>query len=629
MGSCIIIGIVVLGVVILYWLSRQCQKFPRLAALMGSGPVVPSVKASALNFTNALNRVGIDSQNFYMDFTGEGATYPLHGSGDSDKISDLLSAICKSVSGKPFVLRDLQLEIQTVRNTVDSSFIDFHAIPVNHLDGSTKLPDGSRIEQHIPEFNSSATRDFNTIAKLDMATGMATFPSPPQGWPTGRVPTTLASTRATPYLSQGESLALAFFADGPQARVNNGGRVTNYRYVVPMYTQSITWFVARAWVPTSDAGHPNAQRITTTSGKSMLVRPRTSAETENIHMLRGKNRIMETVSKAVEIKDGAARVDAFQQRYSHKCIDFGELMMMGAIQDDGSRCAITPQLDAVFQMWVNTKPPHEQQRQIGFYEIITQAADYLRERNVLPSPYVRVQTGSEAFVVFMSIKERYLNANTYNISPTALCAKAQLGKIYMPTPVGDTGWMVVDTDGELPVPETEGEYFIGWKIDTQPPGSTRVRDRANPAIDWCLSHGYKIHQGPGIIFVTGGDYAHSGAQEPYLLEHESRPIPSQNETQAQLEARIEAQKPYVHWRLDSPSVIGGSLKLGAWTEANVGAGQRPLLSVGTTTPRSFKSRSENFLGSFDQRLLSDREKLKQYLADYPIKDKNYVVTRVM
>ena len=30
-----------------------------------------------------------------------------------------------------------------------NNFFDFHTIPTKHLDGSTKLPDGSRVEQHI------------------------------------------------------------------------------------------------------------------------------------------------------------------------------------------------------------------------------------------------------------------------------------------------------------------------------------------------------------------------------------------------------------------------------------------------------------------------------------------------
>ena len=121
--------------------------------------------------------------------------------------------------------------------------------------------------------------------------------------------------------------------------------------------------------------------------------------------------------------------------------------------------------------------------------------------------------------------------------------------------------------------------------------------------------------------------AHHGTQEPYLLEHNYKPVIRNNETKLQFKNRIKEQLPNVHWRLDKPDVISKSNIKGSFTEANVGAAQNMLLSVGTKTKKHKISRSPNFLGKYYQEFLSNPEKLKKLVNRKPGKNEVYEITR--
>ena len=104
--------------------------------------------------------------------------------------------------------------------------IDFHCIPTKHLDGSAKLPDGSRVESHIEYFNPKAITDYplKDVMSIDWISGMAKFTDPSNTFGyeiTKEFPTTLASTRVTPQMDQAEYLGLTFFQDGKQSRLNS------------------------------------------------------------------------------------------------------------------------------------------------------------------------------------------------------------------------------------------------------------------------------------------------------------------------------------------------------------------------------------------------------------------------
>ena len=121
-----------------------------------------------------------------------------------------------------------------------------------------------------------------------------------------------------------------------------------------------------------------------------------------------------------------------------------------------------------------------------------------------------------------------------------------------------------------------------------------------------------------MIYETCGDFAHSGTQEPYLLEHNYVNDAAQpGESQAAYNSRTKSQLPRVHWRLDKPSVIQKSLMRGQVTVANVGAGQMALASIGTKTPITTPSRSQNFLGKMYQQLLFNRTLIHQLCNNMP------------
>ena len=105
--------------------------------------------------------------------------------------------------------------------------------------------------------------------------------------------------------------------------------------------------------------------------------------------------------------------------------------------------------------------------------------------------------------------------------------------------------------------------------------------------------------------------AHHGTQEPYLLKHNYTPVRREHETEDEFRDRVKCQLPLVHWRLDEPRVIFKSNTIGSFTEANVGAAQNMLLSVGTKTHTDTASRSPNFLGRHYQDLLAEPQKIQQ------------------
>ena len=186
--------------------------------------------------------------------------------------------------------------------------------------------------------------------------------------------------------------------------------------------------------------------------------------------------------------------------------------------------------------------------------------------------------------------------------------------------------MVVPEDFELDVPGDAGEYFIGWTILNQP-ANTDMANLENPTngnkaaqVTWAQNNGYKIHNGPGVMFLTGGDFPHFGTQEPYLLTANDFPMPRAKESEEEYALRQQNQLPTAHWRLDTPDIILKSLEQGAYTEANVGAGQKMLASIGTKVSIHKESRSKNFLGRYYQELLADPEAIQNLPAKYSRQD---------
>ncbi len=598
---------------------------------------------SSLNYFNVMKRTGMDYKNYYNDFNNEGHMYPLHGVGDLDKTKDIIEKIIKSISGKVFSLTDLGIKIKVTDKTLikPNAFIDFHNIPTKHLDGSSKLPDGSRIEQHIMYFNKNATRDFpNSIAFIDWISGDAYFKKIPLEWNINlnkKIPTTLSSTRNTPYLKQDENLSLVFFMDGKQSRLTNGGFVNSYRYIAPLYATELNWFVAKAWVPCKK-NEINSKKIITSNGNILWVRPRLAKESINLESISyNQNRYMETISKSVNLINTNEKINSFSQRYLDKSMDFGDIILVDEKQLVNKKYRIKHtniknNIDDIFNLWVKNRNQPEKEKQIAYYEMIEYASKILKEMNELPSPYKYVKENSIAYDIFYYIKYSYINIKTYDISISSLITKSQLGKSYMPVPVGDTGWMIVDKENYLQVPKDDGEYFIGWTIKTQP---VNVINKYNnipsskiSTINWCKSNGYKIHQGPGIIFTTGGDFAHHGMQEPYLLEHNYKPVISKFESISDFKIRKQCQIPNVHWRLDKNDVIKKSNIIGTFTETNVGAAQNMLLTIGTKSCKKLPSKSQNFLGRNYQYLLSNPKKIQELLNKKPKKDEVYKIVDV-
>lgn len=603
-----------------------------------------NIKMSSLNYLNSSKRLGFCYKTYYNDFNNEGHMYPVHGVGDIDKTKELMEKIINSVSGKIFSLTDLGINIKVSDESLikKNSFFDFHNIPTKHLDGSTKLPDGTRIEQHIPYFNKNAVKDFgNVIAKIDWISGDARFDYIPKNWDKNLlnpIPTTLSSTRETPFLKQDENLALSFFMDGKQARVTNGGKISNYRYIVPGYATSINWFVAKAWVECSKY-EKSSRKIKTTNGNTLYVRPRKSFETDDLsNIAYNQNRYMETVSKTITINNTHEKYSSFNQRYTKKSINFGDVMLLDKKSNkyslDKELNEISSNIDIIFNNWVSSRKEEEKEKQIAFYEIINYISKYLDSKGILPSPYLYLKENTIPYKIFNYFKQNYINTKTYDISITSLCAKSQLAKSYIPTPIGETGWMIVDKPNELDVPNDNGEYFIGWTINTQPSTDivtnydSSLNGNKKSIIRWCQSNGYTIHQGPGILFLTGGDMAHHGTQEPYILKHNYRPVKRENETNQQFKDRVKDQLPVVHWRLDKPNIIFKSNIKGQFTETNVGAAQNMLLSIGTKTNKNIESRSPNFLGRYYQDLLSDPKKIHELKKRKPNKSEVYEITDV-
>lgn len=581
------------------------------------------IKMSSLTYSNASNRVGFNYKDYYNDFTGEGYMYPMHGVGDLDNINELLKNIKGSINGDTFPLRDLDILIKVADESLlkSNTYFDFHSIPTKHLDGSSKLPDGTRIEQHIPYFNENAERDFkDSLAEIDWISGNAKFKTLPDSWDRSllnNIPTTLYSTRQSPFMKQDENLALTFYMDGKQSRVNNGGAIKNFRYISPGYNTDLNWFVAKAWVECVK-DDKNCKKITTTNGQTLYVRPRTSDETKNLETISyNQNRYMETITPSFTIKNTSDKFNSFNQRYSHKSIDFGDIILLDNKKDQPNLSGIYKEIDEIYNNWVRNKNTLDKEKQIAFYEMINHAAIYLKKRNELPSPYKIVKLNTEAYDIFNFIKKNYINIELYDISITALCTKSQLPKSYIPTPIGDTGWMIIDNNDELNIPDDDGEYFIGWTVTSQPSNSKKsqfnnsINGNKKSIIRWCQTNGYVIHQGPGIIFLTGGDFSHPGNQEPFILKHNYKPIRNENENEEKFNNRKKEQIPLAHWRLDKKDIIMKSNIIGNFTETNVGAGQNMLLSIGTKTNKDLPSKSPNFLGRNYQTLLSQPEKIKE------------------
>lgn len=603
------------------------------------------IKMSSLSYANSAGRIGFDYEKFYNDFTNEGHIYPVHGVGDLDETKTLMKRFIQSSQGEAFRITDLGIKIKITDDSLTrpNSFFDFHNIPTKHLDGSTKLPDGTRIEQHIPYFNPMAEKDFpDSIAKIDWISGNARFDSCPSTWELQdkTLPTSLASTRETPFLEQDEHLALTFFMDGKQCRVNNGGNVSNWRYVVPGYMANIHWFVAKAWVE-AESSDDGAVEITTTSGSKVWVRPRKESETDDLSKIAyNQNRYMQTVSKTVTITNGNDKMNSFNQRYGMKANNFGDIMMLDQpnnvfIDSFNQSSQIVDLFDKEFDEWVGSRNHEKKEKQIAFNEMITKAAEWLKDQDTdFVGPYRYVKNGTKSEKVWKYFRNRYLNLETYNISVTALNTKAQLPKSYIPTPVGETGWMIVESDHELPVPDDDGEYFIGWSIMTQPPngelsnGENPVNGNKANTIRWCQTNGYAIHQGPGIIYLTGGDFPHVGTQEPYILKHNYCPKKLNEETESEFKNREKSQLPTVHWRLDKKEVIEKSLIIGNVTETNVGAGQKMLASIGTKTSIDLPSRSPNFLGRYYQDLLANPQDIQDLVGKNPGEGEVYKVVDI-
>jgi hypothetical protein len=583
------------------------------------------LKSSSLSYANAAGRVGFDFNKYYNDFTNEGHMYPVHGVGDLDNTVDLMKKFIKSAQGDAFGITDLGIDIKVTDPELKNSncFFDYHNIPTKLLDGSTKLPDGSRIESHIPYFTGKSHENDKCAAMIDWISGNAKFVNPalcadvPGFAQIASVehPTSLASTRVTPFLEDAEHLALTFFMDGKQARLTNGGSVSNWRYVVPQGVgKPIAWFVAQAMRPCANDGK-ECETITTTDGQTKSVQARTALETENLQSIASEPRYMKTVSESVSIK-ATTRAAAFNQRYGNKCVDFGDVMLKETPDDNASETDLDQDIVSAVKAACDV---YKEDKQMQFYEMLK----VIKAHNVLNDTYIYDTSPlSEIVEKYMQwFINRYVNIETFNISPKALVNKALLAPSYMWSPVCETGWLVVEAEEELVVPSDHGEYFIGWVIETQamfePPASDSMirQSVVSPTkLQQLVTKGYALHQGPGLIYETCGDFAHSGTQEPYILKHNYQPAQQANESTAAFESRKRSQLPTVHWRLDQPTVINKSRIKGAVTEANVGAGQMALASIGTKTPIQFPSRSKNFLGDHYQTLLSNKTLIQELCA---------------
>jgi hypothetical protein len=616
---------------------------------------VVDIKSSSLSYANAAGRVGFNFATHYNDFNNEGHMYPVHGVGDLDKTRDLMAKFIKSAQGEKFGITDLGIDIKVTDTDLmnNNCYFDFHNIPTKMLDGSTKLPDGSRIESHISYFTGKEDNTNDPCrAKIDWISGMAKFIDNAacseipgfadlavEGHP--GFPTTLMSTRDTPFLRDDENLALAFFMDGKQARLTNGGRVSNWRYVVPLgMGRPLSWFVAQAYVECEDAektaGVGCVEHEATNGGPKLWVRPRTAAETEDPDTIASKPRIMKTVTEAVPI-NAAPRAAAFNQRYADKCVDFGDVVMKPEPDASGdAQVKLRLSDDAgelkIVNTTIATGEKYKDDKQMQFNEMLRAMKDgglfattNIYDTDALPDG---VETVMNWFIA------RYLNKDTtYNISPKALVNKALLPPTYMWSPVCETGWLVVDQEEELVVPDDPlGEYFIGWTVETQPMFESEAHDSmirtstvSPEKLQQLVTKGYKLHQGPGMIFQTCGDFAHSGAQQPFLLEYNYPPArqTQKNEDEGAFASRKKSQLPTVHWRLDTPDVIKKSLDPGAFTKANVGAGQSMLASIGTKTHKDTPSRSKNFLGEKYQDLLANPDTIQGLCGRGPVHGEVY------
>jgi hypothetical protein len=343
----------------------------------------------------------------------------------------------------------------------------------------------------------------------------------------------------------------------------------------------------------------------TTTGNSVYGRPRTAAETDDLSTHPRSNRLMKTVSThTVKIKNGYDRTTSFNQRYGNKQVDYGDIMMKDPedIKDwggndwecDESKTPTTCKAANIYKKWVVDR--FVPNKQIAFYEICDMYVRELGEKLKCPPNTKDLENEcGDQYNHFNEMKEM-LNDQWFNIAVESLSTKCLGVKAYLPTPVGETGWMVVEAPHALEVPSGPGEFFIGWSVLNQPSHRLNVADQ--DALNWAVSHGYKIHQGPGMLYITGGKQSHPGNLEPFLLEHDYF---NYDNVQGREKA---AAIPNVHWRLDTPSVIRRSLDHGAVTETNVGAFQKMLVSVGTQTALNAPSRSPNFLGRYYQKLLS-------------------------
>ena len=601
-------------------------------------PIVkgPKIKSSSLSYLNAAGRVDFDNLKKFNDFTGEGHMYPVHGVGDMDQTHTLMKKFLQSAQGEAFEITDLGIKIKVTDPSLtrEKCFYDFHTIPTRILDGSTKLPDGKRVEDCVPYFNDGESKCGDSEMEINWSTGMARFKNAQKaGAKSGfaaikdkEFPTSLASTRATPFLDQNSGLSLTFFMDGKQQRVTNGGKVSNWRYIVPQgVKKDLKWFVAKAMRPCA-TGEYGCEQITTTDGKSVMVKARTAAETENLGSIAyGENRYMKTVSTH-SVSIGATKMtDSFNQRYSHKCVNFGDVMLLKKV---GATVPTAGRSEKQIEAMNNVKEAYEEDSdaQIAFCKMLkavkrVYADDFPGSNEVVKTP---TAIEAEILAVLSWIRETYLKKDTYNMSERAMINKANRPCAYMQHDVCETGWLVVDEASELTVPNDDGEYFIGWVIETQPQAQT-TQNMDERLLSRLRTDGFVFHQGPGITYMTCGDHPHVGTQEPYILEHNYAAAKQAGESQADFQKRRQQQLPTVHWRLDSNAVIQKSLQQGAVTEANVGAGQLMLASIGTKTALTTPSRSQNFLGKCYQELLSDRAKLRSLVGREPAQGEVYKV----
>ena len=617
-----------------------------------SNIVVPKIKQSSLSYLNSSGRVGFDFNKYYNDFTNEGHMYPVHGVGDLDKTRDLMGKFLKSASGEQFGITDLGINIKVTRESLitQEPFFDHHNIPTRLLDGSTLLADGSRVEQHIPYFTGE-NRALAPVMEIDWISGNARLVEKNDANaamvgladPAEQLPTTLTSTRATPFLKQDEYLALTFFADGPQNRVNNNSTISNWRYVVPNFVKApIFWFVAKAYVP-CDKSEAGAEYFETTDGSMAWGRPRKAGETEDLNELQGKNRLMKTVSKAVKFEHGADKMQAFNQRYGNKTVDFGDIIVRDNVMPKASDNTIIQMGNAKYQEMMDKF--HD--KQIAFQEMTHLLAIEMIAHDTYYVPKVyevnafaegtdehpRPAGENNCEKVWNYVIDNYINAKTYKIGLRGLNNKAQLPKSWLPGSVGETGWLVVDAPSELVVPDEDGEFFIGWSISTQPHNGERSSSANDKTVGniaeklaWTQANGYASAQGPGLMFLSS-EYG-SGTQEPFILEASKEAAKQTGESDDDFKRRKQLTLPQVHWRLDAPDVIFKSLEMGAVTQANVGHNQRMLVSIGSKTALSTPSRSQNFLGRYYQELLGNKEALLELVTKTPDVNEVYEIESV-